>query len=82
MSIDATVMTFIPACSWRRAQSRLSDGFKIGLLVVEESALEFWDRQHPLLACPGPPPRLCSDFISIDATVTSLIPTCSWHRAQ
>jgi len=30
----------MPACSWRRAQRRPGDGFKIGRAVVEESAIE------------------------------------------
>ena len=41
MSIDATGMFFIPGCSWHRAQRRPSDGFKIGWVVVEESAIGF-----------------------------------------
>jgi len=30
----------IPACSWRRAQQRPSDRFKIGTVDVEESTIE------------------------------------------
>jgi len=41
MSTDATETSFIPACSWRRAQQRPSDGFKIDLAVLGESAIEF-----------------------------------------
>ena len=40
MSFDATGMFLIPLCSWRRAQRRPGDRFKIGLPVVEESAVE------------------------------------------
>ena len=82
MGIDAIETYLIPACSRRKAKRRPSDRSRIGSAVVEESAIESWDRQHPLSAFAGPPPRLCSDFMSIDATVTSLIPACSWRRAQ
>ena len=83
MSINATGMYLIPAWSWRQAQRRPSDRFTIGLEVVEESVIEFWDRQHPLSAFPKPPPpRVDSDFMSIHATGTYLIPACSWRRVQ
>ena len=35
----------IPLCSWRRAQRSPAIGSRIGPLVVEESAIEVWDRQ-------------------------------------
>ena len=51
-------------------------------MVVEESAIEPWDCQHPRSAFPGSPPGVDSDFISIDATGMFLILACSWRRAQ
>jgi len=78
MSIDVTGTYLIPSSSWHPAQGRPGDRFKIGAAVVEESAIEFWDHQHPLSAFPGPPPpRVDSDFMSIDAPETYLIPACS-----
>jgi len=47
MGLDATETFFLPPRSWRRAQHPPAIGFRIGLAVVEESAIEFWDRQHP-----------------------------------
>jgi len=82
MSIDAPETYPIPACGWRRAQRRPSDRSKIGRAVVEESAIESWDRQHLLSAFPGPPTRVDSDFMSIDPTVTFFILECSWRRVQ
>jgi len=57
MSIDVTGTYLIPSSSWRPAQGRTGDRFKIGAAVVEESAIEFWDCQHPLSAFQGPPPQ-------------------------
>jgi len=45
MSFDATETFFIPPRSWRRAQHPPAIVSRIGLAVVEESAIEFWDRQ-------------------------------------
>jgi len=55
MSIDATVTFLILACSWRRDQRRRVFRAGIGQVVVEESGMESWDRQHPLSAFPGTP---------------------------
>jgi len=78
MSIDATGSYLIPSSSWHPAQGRPGDRFKIGAVVVEESAIEVWDGQHPLSAFPGPPPpRVDSDFMSSNAPETYLIPACS-----
>ena len=82
MNTGAAETYTILACSWHRAQRRPSDRFKIGPVVMEESAIEFWDCQYPLSAFPGPPARVDSDFMSIDAPETYLIPGCSWRRAQ
>jgi len=77
MSIDAPETYLIPSSSWHPAQGHPSNRFKIGAAVVEESAIEFWDRQHPLSAFPGPPPRVESDFMSIEVPETYVIPACS-----
>jgi len=47
MSLDATEASFIPLRRWRRAQQSPAIGSRIGSVLVEESAIEFWDRQHP-----------------------------------
>jgi len=52
MSSDATETSFIPLHSWRRAQQPPAIGSRIGPAVVEESAIEFWDRQHLILFSP------------------------------
>jgi len=44
MGIDATGTSFIPACSWHRAQRRRASRAGIGEAVVEESGIEPWDR--------------------------------------
>jgi len=46
MSSDATETSFIPLGSCRRAQQSPVIRFRIGEVVVEESAIEFGDRQH------------------------------------
>jgi len=56
MSIDAIETYLILACSRRRAKRRPGVRSKVGSAVVEESAIESWDRQHPLSSFPGPPP--------------------------
>jgi len=45
MSFDATETSFIPLRSWRQDQQPPAIGSRIGQAVVEESAIEFWDRQ-------------------------------------
>jgi len=45
MSSDATETSFIPLRSWRRAQQPPAIRSRIGAVVVEESAIEFWERQ-------------------------------------
>jgi len=44
LSFDATETFFIPLRSWRRARQSPAIRFRIGAVVVEESAIEFWDR--------------------------------------
>jgi len=79
MSFDATETSFIPLCSWRRAQQSPAIGSRIGLAAVEKSAIELWD-------CRGTykdnPPTRVSDFMGFDGTETSFIPLRSWRRAQ
>jgi len=81
MSSDAPETYPIPACSWHRAQRRSGHRFKIGLVALAESAIEFWYRQHLLLALPGPPPRVDRDFRSIDAPEMYLILALRLRRA-
>jgi len=45
LSSDATETSFIPLRSWRRAQQSPAIRFRIGAVVVEGYAIEFWDRQ-------------------------------------
>ena len=56
MSIDATGTYLIPPCSWHLPQRRPNKRFKVGAAGVEESAIDFWHRQHPLSAFLGTPP--------------------------
>ena len=51
MSFNATKTYLIPARSWRQAQQPPAIRSRIGQLVVEESAIEFWDRQHTIQSC-------------------------------
>ena len=46
MGLDATETYLIPPHSWRQAQQPPAIRSRIGQLVVEESAIEFWDRQY------------------------------------
>ena len=45
MGFDATETSFVPLRSWRRAQQPPAIGSRIGPAVVEESVIEYWDRQ-------------------------------------
>ena len=45
MSLDATVTSFIPLRSWRRALQSPALRSRMGPAAVEESATELWD--HP-----------------------------------
>jgi len=45
MSSDGTEMSFIPLRSWRRGQQSPAIRSRVGAVVVEESAIEFWERQ-------------------------------------
>ena len=51
MDLDATETYLIPPRSWRQAQQPPAIGSRIGQLVVEESAIEFWDRQYTIQYC-------------------------------
>jgi len=51
LSADATEKSFIPLRSWRRAQQSPAIRFRIGAEVVEESVIEFWDRQDSIQPC-------------------------------
>ena len=45
MFFDATGTYLILLHSWRRDQQSPAIRFRIGVVVMEESATEFWDRQ-------------------------------------
>jgi len=78
LSFDATGKYLIPSRSWRRAQQSPAIRFRIRGVVVEESAIEFWDC-HSIYKTTL---KRVSDFLSFDATETPFIPLDSWHRAQ
>jgi len=44
LGFDATEMSFIPLRIWRRAQQSPAIRFRIGAVVVEGSAIGFWER--------------------------------------
>jgi len=46
LSIDVTETYFKPLRSWRQAQQSPAIRLRIGAVVVEESAIEFKERQH------------------------------------
>jgi len=71
MSFDATETSFISLRSWGRAQHYPAIRSRIGAVVVEESAIEFLDRQHPT-----------PNFMNNSPLGMNLIPLDSWHRAQ
>jgi len=71
MGFDATETSFISPRSWRRAQHSPAIGSRIGVVVVEESAIEFLDHQ------PSTP-----NFMNNSPLWMNLIPRDSWHRAQ
>ena len=80
LSIDATETYFIPLRSWRRAQQSCAITSRIGAVVGEGFAIEFWDRQGTCIV--KTTLTRVSDFLSIDATETYFIPLRSWRRAQ
>jgi len=51
MSFDAAETYLIPPRSWRQAQQHPAIRARIGKLVVEELAIEFWDRQPTIQYC-------------------------------
>ena len=73
MSFDATETYLIPPRSRRRAQQPSAIRFRIGRAVMEESAIEFWDRQHTIQYC---------NFMNKDRAEMDCAPLGSWRRAQ
>jgi len=51
LSFDVTGIYLIPLCSWRGVQHPHAIRSRIGLSVVEESAIELSDRRHTLQHC-------------------------------
>jgi len=80
LGFNATGTYLIPLRSWHRAQQPPAIGSRIGAMVVEKSAIEFWDRQGIYIV--KTTLTRVSDFLSIDATETYLIPLRSWRRAR
>ena len=74
MCFDATQTSFIPLRSCRRAQQPPAIRSRIGAVVVVESAIEVWDRQHP-------PIQLCN-FMNNTLLGMNLIRLDSWNGAQ
>jgi len=73
MGSDATETSFIPLSSWRRAQQSPAIRFRIGAMVVEESVIEFWDRQDSIQPC---------NFMNKDCGGMDCTPLGSCRRAQ
>jgi len=73
MSFDATETYLIPPRSWRRAQQPSAIRSRIGPAVMEESAIEFWDRQHTIQYC---------NFMNKGRGGMDCTPLGSWRRAQ
>jgi len=80
LNIQATETYPIPLRTWHRAQQSPAIGFRIGAVVVEESAIEFWNRQGTYIV--KTTHTRVSEFLSIDATETYFIRLRSWPRAQ
>jgi len=73
MSSDATETSFIPLRSYRRSQQPPAIRSRIGPAVVEESAIEFWDRQDSIQSC---------NFMNKNRGGMNLTSLWSWRRAQ
>ena len=73
MSLDATETYPIPPRSRRRAQQPSAIRFRIGRAVMEESAIEFWDRQHTIQYC---------NLMNKCRGEMDCTPLGSWRRAQ
>jgi len=71
MRSDATETPLISLRSWHRAQHSPSIRSRIGVVVVEESGIEFLDRPHPT-----------PNFMNNSPLGMNLIPLDSWHPAQ
>jgi len=69
---DATKTSFIPLGSWRQAPQPPAIRSRIGTVVVEESVIEFWDRQDSIKPY---------NFMNNSLLGMNLIPLDSWHRA-
>jgi len=66
-------MNLTPFGSWRRAQQSPAIRSRIGPVVVEESVIEFWDRQDSIQPC---------NLMNKGHGGMNLTPLGSWRRAQ
>ena len=73
MGFDATETYLILPRSRRRAQQPSAIRSRIGPAVMEESAIEFWDRQHTIQYC---------NFMNKNRGGMDCTPLGSWRRAQ
>ena len=73
MGIEVTETYPIPPRSWFRAQKPPAIRSRIGVVVVELSAIEIWDCQHSLQTC---------NFMNNSSLGMNPIPVYSWHRTQ
>jgi len=73
MGFDATETYLIPPRSWSRAQQPSAIRSRIGPPVMEESAIEVWDRQHTIQYC---------NFMNKGRGGMDCTPLGSWRRAQ
>jgi len=73
MGSDATETSCIPLRSWHRAQQPPAIRSRIGAVVVEESVIEFWDRQDSIQPC---------NFMNTNRGGMDLTPLGGWRRAQ
>jgi len=75
MSFDATKTSIILQCSSCRAQYSPAIGSRIGAVVVEQSAIEFLDRQHLTIFSP-----VTSSIIALSGCILSRMIACIESR--
>ena len=83
---DATETSFIPLRSWRRAQQPTGIRFRIGVVAVERSAIEFWDRHSTCKDNPHKGQRFpepwCDRDVLYTAAYLASSPTTSRNEIQ
>jgi len=73
MDFDTTRMSFILLRSWYSGQESPAIRSRIGAVVVEESLMESWDRQHSIQPC---------NLMNKGRRGMDLTSLWGWHRAQ